>query len=170
MVEIGPPSESGLRRYHLREADGTTHVLVFRVPDETLPVRLEERYAFELETVPGEPTPAALIVRDEQGLLFAGVSDYQPGARVLQRGLPDFVLALEASGCASRDREAGLASDVNAVLRVEHDGSSVRLFQGDAATLGSHRVRCLAARQVTYRPGAADTGVFGVCYTLRRLP
>lgn len=170
VVEIEPRGESGLVRYRLREPDGTTHVLVFRAPDEALPVRLEGRYAFELETVPGSPTPAALVVLDEQGLLYAGVSDYAPGERVLRRGLPGFVLALEASECASRGVDAGLASDVNALLRVEHAGSSARLFHGDAATLGTHRVRCLAARQVTYRPGAADTGVFGVSYTLRRVP
>lgn len=169
VVEIGAVGESGLVRYRLREPDGTPHVLVFRAPEESLPVRLEQRYAFELETVPGSPTPAALVVRDEQGLLYAGVSDYAPGERVLRHGLPGFVLALEASGCANRERDPGLATDANALLSVEHAGASVRLFHGDAATLGSHRVRCLAARQVTYRPGSADTGVLGVGYTLRRV-
>lgn len=170
VVEIGAPSESGLRRYRLREPGGSEHVLVFRAPEESIPLALERAYEFTVETVPGAPTPAAVVVRDEEGIVYAGVSDYRPGERVLREGLAGFALEMIASDCQDRAEDPCLDSEVNAILRVEHAGSTAQLFHGDSATLGTHRIRCLTARTVTYSANCADAGVFGVSYTIERLP
>jgi hypothetical protein len=170
VAEVTAPAEGGLWRYRLREASGAEHVLVFRAPEEAIPLETGTTYEFALETVPGMPTPASIVVRDEQGLLYASVSDYRPGERVLQGGLPEFSIELTASDCADRAEDPCLESDVNAILRVEHANATAGLFHGDGATLGAYRVRCLTARTVTYRAGCADAGVFGVSYTIRRVP
>jgi len=169
VVEIEPPSESGLRRHRLREADGTERVLVFRAPEDSLPVRTDATYDFLVETVPGMPTPAAVVVGDEGGILFAAVSDYRPGERVLQEGLAGFSIELVPSGCEDRGVDPCFESEVNAVLSVEHADTTARLFQGESLTLGDYRVRCLTARTVAYSDRCADAGVFGISYTVRRM-
>ncbi len=163
--------ENGLTRYELREGPETHRHLVFRAPGVEPPLRAGLEYSFEVETVPGMPTPSALVLRDSEGkLLFVGVSDYAPGDRVLTRGLPGFGISVEEAGCKDRGAEDCLEEDVNLRLRVEHQDAVLRLHHGESGVVGGYRVTCLTARRVTYSPDCADAGVFGVSYVIEPLP
>jgi hypothetical protein len=169
LQEAGPVAESGFRTYRFRESGGAEHVLSYRSPEGPLPLQVGGTYEVRVETVPGTPTPSALVVQDADGLLVVAASDYRPGDRVLTSGVDGFLIALDPSECGDRAADPCLESEVNGLLRVEHADSTIRLFQGDIGTVHGFRVRCLTARFVTYSSTCADAGVFGVSYIVERV-
>jgi hypothetical protein len=167
---ILPPDEFGFRRYRLRDEARAERTLVFRAPGDSLPVEPDGTYDFRVETVPGTPTPCAVVVSDETGLLYAGVADYAPGDRVLLEGLAGWDIRLLEVDCEDRGREPCFADERNVALRILHDGEQRTLMHGEQATLGAVTVRCLDARILAYSGNCPDFAEFGTGYTLRREP
>ena len=168
--DILPPDDLGFRRYRLRdEADGE-RTLVFQAPQDSLPLIRGRSYGIRIETVPGTPTPCAVVVEDGDGLVFAGVSDYAPGERVLTTGLPGWDIRRVESDCPDRNRESCLASERNVVLQFRHGEEEHSLMHGERVRMGGMIVRCLDARVFSYSGECPDFAEFGTVYTIRREP
>jgi hypothetical protein len=126
-------------------------------------------YAFRLDYVGGEPDAAAIVIEDEEGLVYAGATDQRPGAAVLRDGLPGWKISLEPAACGSRMSSECYDAVRNLGLVIEHEGRRVVLFNGESVTIGRYRVDCLLAQQVTYNASCADAGLPGVSYVISRL-
>lgn len=162
-------TESGLRKYRLRDNTALDHVLVYGAPGEGLPLTVGTEYTVVVETVPGMPTPCGVVITQDGKLCFAAASDYRDLSRVNAQGVPGFSLHLDATDCTDQAQDPCFTTEVNGVLVVSHGDTTVRLYQGDATTLGGFDVTCLTARFLTYSSTCSDAGAFEVAYTIRRL-
>lgn len=169
VVSIAAPDELGRWFYFLREASGMEHRLVVQAPDPGLPVVTGQTYDFEVERVGGMPAASALLVRDPNGLLFAGASDQGVGDHVLRGGVPEVALQLLPSRCASRAQGDCFDAAFNRALEVSRGGEHVELFQGDRVSLGGYEVHCLIAQQVSYNARCRDFALVGASYTIARV-
>jgi hypothetical protein len=161
--------EFGRLHFEVKEPSGAVHRLAFQAAGQPVPVEVGSSYEFELDRVGGMPTASGLIVRDQQGLVFAGASDQDIGSHVLEAGVPGFGLELLASSCPSRGEGDCFDAVFNRPLQVSFGGGTVTLHQGESAQLGGYEVRCLIAQQVKYRASCADFALYAVSYTIGRL-
>lgn len=168
IVSLSPADVDGFIHFQVREPSGRLRDVALNVPGGATPLRVGMSANFRIDVAPGTPGASALVVRDDQGLLFAAASDQAPGAAVLRDGLEGFTLALESTGCSSRAHDACLESVTNQRLRARYAVSEVALYHGDSAALGRWRVRCLTAQSVKYAPHCADVALFGVSYLIVR--
>lgn len=170
VVEIGAPDPFAGTRYRVREATGKEHVLVCRMPGRALPLVTGRTYDFALDYVGGTPSASGLVVTDQDGLLFAGASDQGVGDHVLGAGVPGFALRLLPITCPSRGQGECYDAVFNRGLEVTSGDRKATLYQGDAARVAGHDVRCLIAQQVTYSSRCADYALHAVSYTITRAP
>jgi hypothetical protein len=168
VASIAAPDEFGRWRYVVREASGTEHRLLVQAPDAGLPVVIGQTYDFELERVGGMPVASALLVRDAEGLVFAGASDQGVGDHVFKNGVPEVALQLLPSRCASRAQGDCFDAVFNRALQVSRAGESVEIYQGGRVSLGGYEVRCLIAQQVSYNTRCRDFALVAVSYTIAR--
>jgi len=169
VASIAAPDEFGRRLYVVREASGMEHRLLVQAPDPGLPVVTGQTYDFEVERLGGMPAASALLVRDPDGLVFAGASDQGLGDHVLQGGVPEVALQLLPSQCASRAQGDCFDAAFNRALVVSRGGEHVELFQGGRVSLGGYEVRCLIAQQVSYNARCRDFALVGLSYTITRV-
>jgi hypothetical protein len=169
VASIAVPDEFGRRLYVVREASGMEHRLAVQAPDPGLPVVTGQTYEFELERVGGMPAASGLIVRDPEGLVFAGASDQGVGDHVFRDGVPEVALQLLPSRCASRAQGDCFDAVFNRALEVSRGGEQVELFQGGRVSLGGYEVRCLIAQQVKYNTRCRDFALVAVSYTIARV-
>jgi hypothetical protein len=168
IASLSPADADGFMHFEVRETSGRVRGIALNVPGGVTPLRVGMSAKFRVDVVPGTPGASALVVRDDQGLLFVAASDQAPGAAVLRDGLEGFTLSLEATGCSSRPHDTCLVSVINQRLRARYAVSEVALTHGDEAVLGRWRVRCLTAQSVKYAPHCADVALFGVSYVIVR--
>jgi hypothetical protein len=164
-----PEDDLGFAHLRIRADDGMEWRIAYRLPVGSLPLRANERYRFRLEYAAGFPDASGLLISDDSGLVFAGVQDQRPSARVFRDGVPGFELALIRSDCSSRQRDRCYKSIRNARLRVNHGQRSAELFHGDSVTLGAYRVIALTVQDVDYSPQCADAGLVALSYAIFRV-
>ena len=169
IVESEAPDDLGLRHYLIEDVSGARQQLTYGAPTDPPPLEQGRTCELQVDYVPGMPSPNGILVHDDKGFLFAAASDYGPGDRVLQEGVPGFRIKLVPSDCPNRSRNKCFESIVNIRLSVEYAGETVVLFQGQSARLGPYRVACLLAQDVIYSDTCADAGMFRVAYTITRV-
>jgi len=169
IVESEAPDDMGLRHYLIEDVSGARQQLTYGAPTDPPPLEQGRTYELQVDYIPGMPSPNGILVRDDMGLLFAAASDYGPGDRVLQQGVPGFRINLVSSDCPNRSRHKCYESIVNIRLSVEFAGETAVLFQGQSARLGPYRVVCFLAQDVAYSDACADAGLFRVAYTITRV-
>ncbi|MBI3539533.1 MAG: hypothetical protein HY076_04615 [Candidatus Eisenbacteria bacterium] len=167
VAEISPTDGFGRTTYRIVESGGAEHHLVLR-DEGPSPVRVNGSYDFHIERVAGTPGASALLVRDGQGLVFAGASDDGIGAHVLAAGVEGFTLRLDPVSCASRGSGDCYRAAINRALAVGHNGAAASLYPRDEADLGAYHVRCLIAQQIEYA-GCPDFALHGVSFTITRV-
>jgi len=167
---IGDPDAFGQTAIVLRNADGTEHRLVLRLGGDAAPIQPGAEYTFDLQHIGGSPPASALVVRDAEGLVFAGATDQTLGAHVLAQGIPGFALALLDPTCASRPHDDCVEALFNLPLQVTTGGASATLYNGQSAELGGYTVRCRVAQSARYSGRCPDYGLPGVSYTIARNP
>ncbi len=167
---IGDPDAFGLTAVVLRNADGSEHHLVLRLGGDPVPLSPGAEYSFDLQHIGGSPPASALVVRDAEGLVFAGVTDQTLGAHVATQGIPGFTLKLLDATCASRPHDDCLEAVFNLPLQVSVGGASATLYNGQSAQLGGYTVRCRVAQSARYSGHCPDYGLPGVSYTIARTP
>ena len=129
-----------------------------------LPLVVGRRYDFETDALffgLGAPNPSALRVSDDDGLVFYGVSAaVLPGTDTTGAGfdrvllLPDgWALRFEDTG---REGEVFCGTATAYRATVEHDGSRIRLLQGERGRLGDYEVQVRAARRILYDGSCLD--------------
>jgi len=133
-----------------------------------VPLEAGSRYSCEVEYVPGFPSLSGVIVRDDRGLVFAGVTDRVPASRVFVSGIPGFSATLEDGGCPDRNRDSCYDAVHNMELAVTHAGVQVRLKNREAARLGDYVVTCLAAQRIDYNASCADAGAPSYSFVIAR--
>jgi len=169
VTDIEPADGFGRLHYLVQEAAGSEHRLAFQAAGQALPVEKGGTYEFEIERVGGSPTAGSLIVRDQEGVLFAGASDQGIGSHVLAGGVPGFTLGLAATDCPSRPHDPCVEAVYNRTLQVAFaGGQQAALFNGETATLGGYTIRCLIAQDVKYGGHCPDYALYGVSYTIAR--
>jgi hypothetical protein len=156
-------------RYVFRDATGTERRLVYRAPGGPLPLKPGVPYQLQVDYVGGAPAASGLLIRDRDGLVFAGATDQRLGARVLKEGVPDFALELRPPTCRSRPGGTCYQSIANQALRVAHGGRQADLLHGQSVRLGPYRITCLTAQSVVYRDQCADAGLPAVSYLMVRI-
>jgi hypothetical protein len=139
------------------------------VPGMSLPLEIGQHYEFEVQYVGGWPSASSILIWDRDGLLFAGVSDWEVGTNVAQGGVPGFGIEKISTDCGSRPHSKCYDELRNAVLKVSTDGESVMLFHGESARIGSYEVMCLTCQDVVYNSSCADAGLNTVSYAIVRL-
>jgi hypothetical protein len=168
VVESEVPDDLGFRHYLIEDVSGARHRLTYGGPTDPPPLGQGQTYELQVDYIPGMPSPNGILVRDDEGLLFAAASDHGLGDKVFVDGVSGFRLSLEISDCPNRSRHKCYESIVNIRLSVEYAGETVDLFQGQSARLGPYRVACLLAQDVIYSDACADAGMFRVSYTITR--
>ncbi len=168
VVAVRPPNDLGLARFVIRDGEGRERRLTYGAAGVSLPIRQGDRYDFQVDHVGGFPEISGLLIRDSVGLLFAGVSDQNPGERALKEGVPSFDVAFAPTRCKSRPHGKCYDAIYNLPLRVSRQGKSATLFHGDSTRLGTYRVTCLTAQKVIYNDRCADAGLHGVSYAITR--
>lgn len=169
IVAIEAPGDQGFLHYLIDDLSGVRQQLTYGGPVDLPHFEQGRTYELQVEYVPGMPSPNGILIHDDKGLFFAAASDYGPGDRVLQEGVPGFRIKLMSSDCPNRSRHRCYESIVNNRLSVEHAGETAELFQGQSARLGAYRVVCLLAQDVVYSDACADAGLFRVAYTITRV-
>ncbi len=142
----------------------------FQAPGIALPVETGRHYRFEVQQAGEAPPASAVIVWDDEGLLFAGASDWEIGRNVARDGVPGFEIAKVASDCGDRSHGTCYDGLKNAVLKVIAPEESVTLYHGETAELGSYKVTCLTCQDVVYNDSCADAGLISVSYVIVRRP
>jgi len=170
LTAVIPPADSGLTDLVLEDSDGARREFAFASPAGLPPLQEGSSYVFRFDYVGGEPDAAALVIRDQEGLLFAAATDQRPGAAVLRDGLDGFTLSLLSPECDSRTERPCYEAVRNVGFAVEHGGARLVLFQGESTVLGRYRIECLIAQEITYSPNCADAGLPGISYVITRLP
>src|SRR5258706_4496208 len=168
LTAIEAPDDMGRRFFVVRDPAGAVHRLALQPADLELPLAVGHVYDFEVDRVGGMPPASGLIVRDGDGVVFAGASDQGIGGHVLTGGVPGIGLELLAPTCPSRAAGECFESVFNRALKVTRGGESVELHQGESAQLGGYEVHCRIAQQVKYSARCADFAVHAVSYTIAR--
>lgn len=168
LERVVPPPDSGLSDLILAEPGGEVRRVAFSSPAGVPPLADGTIYAFRLDYVGGEPDAAAIVIEDDEGLVYAAATDQRPGAAVLRDGLAGWTISLLPAECASRLRSECFDAVRNAGLAFEHDGQRQVLFHGESADLGRYRVDCLVAQEVDYSASCADAGVPGISWAIAR--
>jgi len=169
VAAIEAPDEFGRWHIGVREPSGAEHRLAYQAPDQPPPVETGHAYDFEIDRAGGMPPASGLIVRDAEGLVFAGASDQGIGDHVLAGGIPGVGLRLLPPACASRGAGDCFEAAFNQALEVSRADERVELVQGERVTLGGYDVRCLIAQQVKYNTRCRDFAMVAVSYTVARM-
>jgi hypothetical protein len=164
------PADDGAERLTIIADDGSEWNLVVRLPRMRLPVAAGNRYEFDVQAREGWPSVFSLFTFDEEGLLFAGISDWDLGVNVGKEGVPGFDVKKIATECGNRPHGDCYDEMKNAVLRVEAGEESVTLYHGESSRLGDFEVICLTCQDVAYNDSCADAGVIGVSFVIARAP
>ena len=167
---IGDPDAFGQTAVVLRGADGSEHHLVLRLGGDSTPLQPGAEYTIDLQHIGGSPPASALVVRDADGLVFAGATDQTLGAHVLAQGIPGFRLALLDPTCAGRPHDDCVEALFNLPLQVTIGGASATLYNGQSAELDGYSVRCRVAQSARYSGHCPDYALPGVSYTIARIP
>lgn len=170
VVEAVSSEDEKLDLLSIVDDDGTAWRVRFRVPGKTLPVEMKHRYQFEIHYVEGWPSASSLLVSDEDGLLFAGVSDWDIGVNVAKSGVPGFGVEKVSTDCVSRPHNSCFDEIKNAVLKVTVSDETATLYHGESIRIGSYEITCLTCQDVVYNDSCADAGVIGVSYAVVRVP
>lgn len=164
------PAGDGYSRLVVRQDSGGLDTLRVSVPDDFLKLEIGHAYAFRVEHVGGRPPASALVISDQDGLVFAGATDGTIGGHVLKDGLPGFTFELVDGGCESRDRSPCYEAIINRRLDVRgEDNETLSLFNGDSGRIGTFQVTCLTAQHVDYSSQCADAGLPAVSWIVARL-
>lgn len=155
-------------RYLLRDASGAESRLTV-MGDQPVPgIEEGKSYSFRVDYVGGSPTASGIIVRDQDGILFAALTDGRIGSHVLKEGIPDFEVAMKPPECAGRAHGSCLESAVNLPVEIRSGASAAILYHGESAILGRYTVSVLTAQKVKYSRHCKDAGVSGISFTIAR--
>lgn len=168
VTAIEAPDDMGRRHIAVSERTGTVYRLAVQPSDLELPLETGHTYDFELDRVGGMPPASGLIVRDADGIVFAGASDQGIGMHVLTGGVPGVGLELLAPTCPSRGAGECYDAVFNRALKLTLGGETVELHQGESVQLGGYVVHCRIAQQVKYSARCADFAMHAVSYTIAR--
>lgn len=168
LAQVIPPADSGLTELIFVEPNGDRRTVAFASPAGLPPVPANTVCSLRLDFVGGEPDAVAIVIEDDDGLVYAAATDQRPGAAVLREGLPGWKVTLLPAGCDSRPGGPCYESIRNSGLAFEHEGQRVVLHHGESAEMGRFRVDCLIAQEVVYSPTCADAGLSGVSYAIAR--
>jgi hypothetical protein len=166
-VESVTPKGEGVDRIVVTSGD-RRYTVVFGAAGKPLPVIVSQRYVFEIQHKPGYPTACSIVVSDETGMLFAGVTDWSLGVNVMPDGPAGFELNAGESECESRPHGSCYESITNTPLSVSYNGESISLFHGESGKLSEYLVTCLTCQDVVYTSTCADAGLSGVSYIIER--
>lgn len=167
VAEFAPADAFGRNLLRVAVSGGGEQRVWVRNGGRALPVETGRTYAFRVEHVGGSPPASALVIRDADGLVFAGVSDQGIGDHVLRDGLPGFTLSLGAVTCPSRGAGECYRAAMNRTLDVAGAGAGLSLYSSDSGRIGAYLVRCLAAQRVD-AAGCPDFGMHDVSFTIER--
>jgi hypothetical protein len=153
--------------YRLRSR-GSEILLTYRAAAAIPGVLEGNEYTFMVDYSPGYPDSSGIVVRKDDELIFAALTDQRPMQHVLKDGIPGFDIELQAAACPSRGRTSCHEALVNRSLRISHRGESAQLHHGEGARLGEFEVRLLTAQSVTYSKNCSDAGLAGVSLFISR--
>jgi hypothetical protein len=168
VVESVTPADGGYHDRIVVISGDDRYTLLFSAAGKQLPVVESLEYTFEVQHKYGFPTACSLIVSDEKGMLFAGVTDWSLGAKVMA-GPSGFDLVAGSADCGSRQHNNCYESVTNTPLSVSHDGETVTLFHGESRSLSIYDVTCLTSQSVEYTSECFDAGLIGVSYVIERV-
>jgi hypothetical protein len=169
-VESLTPGYGKLDSVTIAADDGSKRVIRFQAPGTAIPVEAGRRYGFEVQHAGESPAFSSILVTDEKGLVFAGVSDWQVGANVVKDGVYGVRVTKAPAECEDRPHADCYDSMKNAILKVSLGEESARLFHGESAELGGYRVTCFTCQDVVYNGSCADAGLITVSYMIVRTP
>jgi hypothetical protein len=169
-VESLTPGNGKLDAVTVLEVGGGKRVIRFQAPGAAIPVEAGRQYGFELQHAGESPAFSSILVTDEKGLVFAGVSDWEVGANVVKDGVYGVRVTKAPAECEDRPHADCYDTMKNAILNVILGEESARLFHGESAELGGYRVTCLTCQDVVYNSSCADAGLVTVSYLIVRLP
>ncbi|MGB5875165.1 MAG: hypothetical protein WBH56_15705, partial [Bacteroidota bacterium] len=159
------PEKAGFDGMTVADKDGGERLVRFLIPETGLPLELGQLYDFEVQYIGGWPAASSIFIRDDAGLLFVGVSDWDMGSNVVKDGVPGFEVEKITSDCRSRPHGSCYDELRNAVLKVTAGEEGVALFHGESARLGPYKVTCLTCQEVVYNGSCADAGLISISYT-----
>ena len=167
-VESVAPGNGKLGSITIAEDDGSRRVIRFQAPGTAIPVEAGHQYGFDVQHAGESPAFSSILVTDEKGLVFAGVSDWEAGANVVKDGVYGVRVAKAPAECEDRPHANCYDTMKNAILNVSLGEGSSRLFHGESAELGGYRVTCLTCQDVVYNSSCADAGLITVSYMIVR--
>ena len=135
---------------------------------EGLPIKIGSVFDVTLEYVGGWPAACALVIADEEGLLFAAMSDQGLASHVLDEGIEGFEFELLPTECDSRQQSDCVDAIRNRVLRVSAGEEAAELYQGESARIGGYKLECRVAQDSDYNSSCADVSGIGVSFVIRR--
>lgn len=155
------PLEDGFVRLSFGLSNGDSMAVRIRSPLAEWPLVAAGLYDVTVEFVGGSPSLSGFVIADASGPIAAGASDQRPGGRIFPGAspLPDLVLAMSPTSCASRPHGQCYESIVNQRLRVNRGDEPLDLVHGESAEVGGYQLTCLAAQEVDYAPRCADAGL-----------
>jgi VCBS repeat-containing protein len=169
-VESLTPGNGKLDSITIAADDGSKRVIRFQAPGTGIPVEAGGRYGFEVQHAGEFPTVSSIVVTDEKGLVFAGVSDWDVGANLVKDGVIGIRLRKAPAECEDRPHADCYDTMKNAILVASYGEKSVRLFHGESGELDGYRVTCLTCQDVVYNSSCADAGLITVSYMIVRTP
>jgi hypothetical protein len=129
LVSIAAPDPSGYTEIVLRDTEGNEHSIAWRGAKRRPYLIVGRTYDVRVEYESAPTQASSIVIRDDEGLVYAGLSDVSEGATVLKHGLPGFDLTVGRN---------------SAVLSVVHGDDFAVIRTGESVRMGQYDVICLS--------------------------
>jgi hypothetical protein len=137
--------------------------------EETLPLKADSLYHLTYEIIGGWPSTYGLIIRQNNTVLFAGISDWELKKRsTLYDSTGINVSINKVLTDRTHTTKTCRKKLTNLELKFAHGSEAIFLRQGEAASLGDWHIYLRVAREVEYMSNCLDDGVNGVSFTILR--
>lgn len=140
--------------------DSTQILTLYNLPSDLVPLEIGHRYSVDLSifqiVLSGYNS---LLIEDEDGLVFYAASGFPLSSQDSIVEPDGWTFELESAGYESLNALCGVHMTPQALI-VEHDGSRLRMEQGETRQLGAYTVQARIAAEIEYPEQTECTDTF----------
>jgi len=161
--------KDSVQYYFFDPALNDTLALRFFGVEETLPLKADSLYRLTYEIIGGWPSTYGLIIRQNNTVLFAGISDWELNKRSTLYDSTGIDVSLhKVLEGRTHTTQTCRKKLTNLELKFTSGKDAIFLHQGEAANLAGWHIYLRVAREVEYMSDCLDDGVNGISYTILR--
>ena len=128
-------------------------------------------YDVAVEVHHGFPSTFGLLIKDQDGVVFQGVTDWDVGKQIsIEKYSPIKVREVTLLADHFKEPEMCYERITNTEVTFATENASLSLHQGDSGELGSYLITLGVGRSIEYPDDGdcLDAGMNGISYTIRR--